>query len=89
MTTYIVIGVVLVLAIFLVIYLCKHHANFVFNLLLRTIFGITCVYLLNFVFEQVEIMTMVGINVLSIAAVGLLGIPGILLLYGGTIILRK
>lgn len=89
MTTYIIIGVALVLCIFIVIYMCKHHANFVFSLLLRTIFGITCVYLINTVFEELEIVTMVGINLISIITIGLLGIPGVILLYGGTFLLKK
>lgn len=89
MTTYIIIGVVIVLCIFIVIYLCKYHANYIFSLLLRTIFGLTCVYLINSAFEELEIMTMVGINLISIITVGLLGIPGVILLYGGTFLLKK
>ena len=89
MTTYIIIGVVIVLCIFIVIYLCKYHANYIFSLLLRTIFGLTCVYLINSAFEELEITTMVGINLISIITIGLLGIPGVILLYGGTFLLKK
>lgn len=89
MITYIVIGVVLVLCIFLVIYLCKHHANFVFSLLLRTVFGIACIFLLNSVLEEVGLKSMVGINLLSIPIVSLFGVPGVILLYGGTFLLKK
>lgn len=89
MTTYIIIGVVIVLCIFIVIYLCKYHANYMFSLLLRTIFGLTCVYLINSAFKELEITTMVGINLISIITIGLLGIPGVILLYGGTFLLKK
>ena len=89
MTTYILIGVVLVLCIFVIIYMCKYHANYMFSLLLRTIFGLTCVYLINSAFKELEIATTVGVNLISIIVIGLLGIPGIILLYGGTFLLKK
>lgn len=89
METYIGIGVALILGILFIIYLCKYHKNFFFNFLLRAVFGITCIYLLNAVIGEVGLHTPVGINGISVLMVSVFGIPGLILLYGGSLVLRR
>lgn len=52
------------------------------NVLLRAVFGGIAIYALNTMFHYIGVQMMVGINVKTIATVGVLGFPGLLLLYG-------
>ncbi|KSV59236.1 hypothetical protein ASU35_09950 [Acetivibrio ethanolgignens] len=52
------------------------------NVLLRAVFGGIAIYALNTIFQYIGLQMVVGINVKTIATVGVLGFPGLLLLYG-------
>lgn len=54
----------------------------VVNILLRAVFGGIGFYALNSIFQYVGLQAIVGINVKTIATVGILGLPGFFLLYG-------
>lgn len=88
MKIYIVIAVVVLLGV-LIFYLCKYHANLLFNLILRTVFGIASIYLINAISAEIGLISLVGINEVSIAICAAFGIPGLFLLYGGAIILKN
>ncbi|MFW5676743.1 MAG: pro-sigmaK processing inhibitor BofA family protein, partial [Acetivibrio ethanolgignens] len=46
------------------------------------VFGGIAIYALNTIFQYIGLQMVVGINVKTIATVGVLGFPGLLLLYG-------
>lgn len=52
------------------------------NFILRTVTGVAIIYALNLVLDAQQIQLSVGINPISIAASGFLGVPGVILLYG-------
>lgn len=54
----------------------------IINVLLRMVFGGIGIYLLNTLFQFAGMQVLVGINVKTIATVGILGLPGLFLLYG-------
>ena len=51
------------------------------NFVYRMVFGIICIYFLNWIFNTVEIATQVGFNICTLFITGLLGMPGIVLLF--------
>lgn len=52
------------------------------NFILRAIVGIIAIFVLNAFFINKGISVKVGINVISLLTSGILGIPGIAVLYG-------
>ncbi len=52
------------------------------NVLLRMVFGIIGIYAFNTILDVMKIKATVGFNIATIATVGILGVPGFLLLYG-------
>jgi inhibitor of the pro-sigma K processing machinery len=52
------------------------------NIAIRCIFGTIGIYCINYIFNKIGIMTMVGINPITVLTSGILGIPGIAVLYG-------
>jgi pro-sigmaK processing inhibitor BofA len=65
----------------LVIVLAKNKVEFMMNVFLRMIFGTVGIHLLNSLFIAREIDLIVGINPGTVGTVGVLGIPGFLLVY--------
>lgn len=51
------------------------------NFMLRVVFGGIAILCLNFLFQSVGMAITVGLNPITLPAVGTLGVPGILLLY--------
>jgi inhibitor of the pro-sigma K processing machinery len=70
----------------LVIVLAKNKVEFIVNLLLRMVSGTVCIYFLNSIFTARGIDILVGINPGTIGTIGVLGIPGFILVYAITII---
>lgn len=54
----------------------------VLNLVLRSVFGVIFMYFLNWGIEILGFTVAVGINAATALTVGILGFPGILVLYG-------
>lgn len=52
------------------------------NFFLRMVTGILLILIVNFSFTQFGLPLTVGINPITAAASGLLGVPGVILLYG-------
>lgn len=59
----------------------KNRAEFILNFLLRAVFGMIAIFLVNSVLQRQGIQG-VGINPLSFLTSGILGFPGVVLLYG-------
>lgn len=57
-------------------------AEWFLNLVLRSVFGVIFMYFLNWGIEILGFTVAVGINAATALIVGILGFPGILVLYG-------
>ena len=52
------------------------------NFILRAVMGTIGIYILNYIFASQQISVAVGINPFTILTSGILGFPGIVVLYG-------
>lgn len=68
-------------AVVLLIGVIKKRAEFIINFFLRAVGGTIGIYLINFLLGSVGVTAYVGINAVTVAAAGILGVPGIFLLY--------
>ena len=57
-------------------------AEWFLNLVLRSVFGVIFMYFINWGIEILGFTVAVGINAATVLTVGILGFPGILVLYG-------
>lgn len=60
----------------------KHKNQFLVNFIVRAVLGMGLIFFANYFLEQEEIAIKVGFNVVSFLASGLLGLPGVAMLYG-------
>ena len=60
----------------------KNRAELLLNFLLRAVFGMIAIYLVNSFLQGRGLEGSVGINPLSFLTSGILGFPGVALLYG-------
>lgn len=60
----------------------KSGVELVLNFMLRAVFGMIAIQLINAVFAEQGLTAAVGMNPLSFVTAGTLGIPGVALLYG-------
>lgn len=68
-------GVLLAVAI-------RGKSEWLLNLVMRGILGLIAIYFINMTLGSVDIVTTVGVNAVTILTTGILGIPGLLALYG-------
>ncbi len=57
-------------------------AEWLINFVLRSIMGTIAIYFINMGITFLGFTTVVGINAVSVLTTGILGIPGIVMLYG-------
>ena len=57
-------------------------AEWLINFVLRAVTGAVCIYFVNFVLVSQNISASVGINPLTLLTSGILGFPGVAVLYG-------
>lgn len=74
--------IVAVCAVVLLIGFLKKKSEVFTNLILRTVIGLISIYFINEFLKWQDIQVMVGINPLTALTSGILGFPGVLLLYG-------
>lgn len=74
--------IIIISVILLIISLIKQRLDLIVNFALRIFAGLLAIYILNTVFQSINIDLAVGINAVTSLIVGVLGIPGIILLYG-------
>lgn len=60
----------------------KNKAELALNFVLRAVLGTAAIYMVNTVMVQQGILAAVGIGPLSVLTTGILGFPGVALLYG-------
>lgn len=58
------------------------YIHWVCSVLLRLVFGALGIYIINGILQRVDLNIMVGINIETMAVIGLLGAPGFVMLYG-------
>lgn len=75
--------VIIVICLGLLFYgLIKHRFDLLVNFGLRVFTGLLGIYLLNALLEKFALSLGVGLNGITALSVGLLGIPGFLMVYG-------
>ena len=60
----------------------RRRAEFLINILLRSVTGTAVIYFVNQILASQQLQTMVGVNPVSVLTSGILGLPGLLALYG-------
>ncbi|MBE5851541.1 MAG: transcriptional regulator [Lachnospiraceae bacterium] len=71
----------IVTSVVILISLLKYKAKLLLRVLVRMVLGGISIYLVNFILGQNGISTIIAINPLTILTSGLLGFPGVFLLY--------
>lgn len=74
--------IISICAIVLAIGAFRKKAELVINFVLRGVFGIILMYIVNSYMKMNEIDLQMGINGITVLTTGILGFPGIVLLYG-------
>ena len=62
-------------------YVMKKGLEIVINFIYRMVFGIICIYFLNQLISLLGGSVQVGLNTWTIGLTGMLGIPGVVLLF--------
>ena len=60
----------------------RRRAEFLINILLRSVTGTAVIYFVNQILASQQLQTMVGVNPVSVLTSGILGLPGLGVLYG-------
>ena len=80
---YIILGVIIIICIGLLVFGIKRkRMDVLLNFVLRMATGTLGIYLVNTILNSLQVGVFVGINTYNILALGMLGTPGFLLLYG-------
>lgn len=75
-------GIIIACIVFIIICIMKRRPDIVINFGLRAFLGTAGIYALDFLLRTQGYDINVGINAVTFATNGLLGLPGFLLLYG-------
>lgn len=73
--------IIIVSLVLLLISFIKQRFDLIVNFALRIAAGLLAIYIINIVLQSFSIDVAVGLNALTALTVGLLGLPGFLLLY--------
>ena len=60
----------------------KSNSHLIINLLLRSLSGSIMIFFINKFLESSEIFALVGLNLGTVLTAGILGFPGVVLLFG-------
>lgn len=74
--------IVIVCVLVLLMGAFKAKMEWIINFILRGVAGVAGIYFINLFLQNQEISVRVGVNAVSVLTSGLLGFPGLLLLYG-------
>lgn len=81
MEKYLLLSIIIISSVVFVVSLFMHKIEMFVNFILRLVFGASGIYFLNMILSSKGIQSGVGLNGVSLLTVGVLGIPGFLLLY--------
>ncbi|MFI3212916.1 MAG: pro-sigmaK processing inhibitor BofA family protein [Eubacteriales bacterium] len=74
--------IIIVCAIVLLIVAARKKSEIIINFVLRSVFGVIFIYFINEILLFQGFLYEIEINIVTILTSGILGFPGILLLYG-------
>ncbi len=74
--------IVLVVIVILLVCAVLKKVEWLLNLAMRSILGAIAIYFVNLALAQWGIVPGIGINAVTVLTCGILGIPGLLALYG-------
>ncbi|HKM04471.1 MAG TPA: pro-sigmaK processing inhibitor BofA family protein [Lachnospiraceae bacterium] len=74
--------IICICAIVLAIGAFRKKAELVINFVLRGVFGVILIFFVNSFMKMNEIDLEIGINAITVLTTGVLGFPGLVLLYG-------
>ena len=74
--------IIIMCVIVLCVLALRKKAEFILNFMLRSITGVICIIVINEMLASQNYATMVGINPWTALTSGILGLPGVALLYG-------
>ena len=74
--------IIIVLAIIMLIMAVKTNSNLILNFVLRSVAGSLLIFGINFCLESAGYSLAVGLNPMSVLTSGILGFPGVILLFG-------
>jgi hypothetical protein len=66
----------------MMLYLYKTHTRWLGAVCVRAVCGIVAILVLNAIFGALKLNCNVGVNAVTISAIGFLGVPGLILSYG-------
>ena len=66
----------------MLVYLYKTHPRWLGAVCVRALCGVVAILVINGVMTLLKIDCSVGVNVVSVPTIALLGIPGLILIYG-------
>ncbi len=75
-------GIIIACVVFIIVCIIRKRPDIIIDFGLRACLGTAGIYLLDLLLSSRGYSINVGINAVSFAANGLLGLPGFLLLYG-------
>lgn len=78
-------GIILIAVILVVVLLIgtmKSRAEWIINFVLRGVLGMMSIYFVNFLLSDVVPGIQIGYNAITFLTTGILGVPGIAMLYG-------
>ena len=74
--------IIAVLAIVMLIMAVKTNSMFILNFVLRSVTGSLLIFGANYLLESIGLSICVGLNPVSVLTSGILGFPGVILLFG-------
>lgn len=74
--------IIAVLAIVMLIMAVKTNSMFILNFVLRSVAGSLLIFGVNYLLESIGLSISVGLNPVSVLTSGILGFPGVILLFG-------
>lgn len=82
MEKYFLLGIIAVGSVIFIISLVRHKSEAFLNFVLRIVTGVLGIYCVNTILDNQGIVAAVGMNGFNLLTVGVLGLPGFLLIYG-------
>lgn len=74
--------IIAVLAIVMLIMAVKTNSMLILNFVLRSVAGSLLIFGVNYLLESIGLTISVGLNPISVLTSGILGFPGVILLFG-------
>lgn len=74
--------IIAVCGIILLILGIKSNSHMILNIIIRSVTGSLFIFFINRILENGDIFISVGLNPLTVLTSGILGFPGVLLLFG-------